>query len=54
MKHITPMTRLNPPATGQLEDLLAQGILMLFGWLFSDWDNYSQVAQNLRKYYSKI
>ena len=52
MKHLRAITRKPAAAEGEV-DLLETLILMGLQFFFSDWDNYSAVSSNLRKYYSK-
>ena len=52
MKHLKPISHRPLQAQGQttIEETL---ILMVLGVVFQSWDNFSAVAQNLQKYFSK-
>lgn len=50
MRHLKPMTK--TPAPGQT-DLLESLIIFLLTGIFSDWDNFGPVIQNLQKFYRK-
>ena len=52
MKHLRTISRLYIPSKGQVS-ALESVIMLIMGVFVGDWDNYSQVSQNLRKFYEK-
>jgi hypothetical protein len=54
MKHIAPISQRPVAAQDPISEALQGIVLLLFTALFSDWDNFPSVIQNLRKYYGKI
>lgn len=52
MRHIKTISRLPGHAQGRL-DPLEQIVLIMLAAFFGDWLNFSQVYQNLQKYYRK-
>ena len=52
MRHVNVISRQGIPLLGDTTPLEA-AILALFTALFSDWDNFQSVFQNLEKFYQK-